>query len=67
MPGCVRPVQNELGDSMGDLRNLLSRTEGGIDDDMQSCVAERQLVLGHETSVAHGHDIAASLRARSSQ
>ena len=67
MPGCIRPVQDELGDSVRDLRNLLSRSEGGIDDDMESSVAERQLVLGHVLSVAHGYDIDARLAARSGQ
>lgn len=67
VPGCVRPVQDELGDSVRDLRNLLSRSEGGIDDDMESSVAERQLVLGHVLSVAHGYDIDARLAARSAQ
>ena len=41
--------------------------EGGIDDDMESSVAERQLVLGHVLSVAHGYDIGARLAARSGQ
>lgn len=61
--GCIRPTEDELGNSMSDLRDLLSRSEGGIDDDMQSSVTERQLVLGHGISVPHGYDIDASSRA----
>jgi len=64
VPGCVRPTEDELGNSMGDLRDLLSRSEGGIDDNMKSSVAERQLVLGHGISVPHTYDIDASSRAR---
>jgi hypothetical protein len=64
VPGCVRPTEDELGNGMSDLRDLLSRPEGGIDDDVKSSVTERQLVLGHGISVPHAYDIDASSCAR---
>lgn len=56
MAGCVRPREDELGNCMRNLRNLLTGTESGIDDDVEAGVAFCESV-GSELSLGvNGHE-----------